>query len=201
MFFFSDLFFLFLLFVRYYFLCHRFKICTQYRTQGNVLFLFGIMWQYLAYVGTIWIESDPQNTLNFPCKALTHLKSFVRIKESIQKTPILSPYVFLYPFFDWNWLKNNKKGSKDKADSHRTTQPKDYGIMAGQIWWLRRVVVFALPPFGTYSVSFWFFRLSALLKWLSFFSVFFFWKVILRGSNASHLTKHHNQNSGLCFSL
>ena len=38
----------------------------------------------------------------------------------------------------------------------------------------------ALPPFGTYSVSFWFFRLSALFEWLSFFSVFFFWKIILR---------------------
>ena len=62
-------------------------------------------------------------------------------------------------------------------DSHRTTQPKDYGIMAGQIWWLRRVVVFALPPFGTYSVSFWFFTLSALIEWLSFFSVFLFWKI------------------------
>ena len=43
-------------------------------------------------------SSNPQNTLNFPCKALTHLKSFVRIKESIQKTPILSPYVFFVPF-------------------------------------------------------------------------------------------------------
>jgi hypothetical protein len=38
----------------------------------------------------------------------------------------------------------------------------------------------ALPPFGTYSVSFWFFRLSALIERLSFFSVFFFWKIILR---------------------
>ncbi|WP_277011582.1 hypothetical protein [Flavobacterium lindanitolerans] len=28
--------------------------------------------------------------------------------------------------------KKEQKGSKDKADSHRTTQPKDYGIMAGQ---------------------------------------------------------------------
>src|SRR5690606_31353100 len=27
------------------------------------------------------------------------------------------------------------------------------------------------------------FRLSALLKWLSFFSVFLFWKIILRGRN------------------
>ncbi|WP_353158827.1 hypothetical protein [Myroides odoratus] len=72
------------------------------------------------------------------------------------------------------YQKKEQKGSKGKAESHRNTQPKDYGIMAGQIWWLRRVVVFALPPFGTYSVSFWFFRLSALLKWLSFFSVFFF---------------------------
>ncbi|MEG1301894.1 MAG: hypothetical protein RSC93_14475, partial [Erysipelotrichaceae bacterium] len=41
----------------------------------------------------------------------------------------------------------------------------------------------ALPPFGTYSVSFWFFRLSALFEWLSFFSVFLFWKIILRGRN------------------
>jgi len=53
--------------------------------------------------------------------------------------------------------KKEKKESKDKADSHRTVQPKAYGIMAGQIWWLRRVFVFALPPFGTYSVSFWIF--------------------------------------------
>lgn len=72
------------------------------------------------------------------------------------------------------YQKKEQKGRKGKADSHRTTQPKDYGIMAGQIWWLRRVVVFALPPFGTYSVSFWVFRLSALIEWLSFFSVFSF---------------------------
>jgi len=28
--------------------------------------------------------------------------------------------------------KKEQKGSKDKADSHRTAQPKAYGIMAGQ---------------------------------------------------------------------
>jgi len=39
------------------------------------------------------------------------------------------------------WIKKRTKDSKDKADSHRTTQPKAYGIMAGQIWWLRPVVV------------------------------------------------------------
>ena len=54
-------------------------------------------------------------------------------------------------------------------DSHRTTQPKDYGIMAGQIWWLRRVVVFALPPFGTYSVSFWFFYHPCCEKHINYF--------------------------------
>ncbi|WP_407475436.1 hypothetical protein [Elizabethkingia anophelis] len=31
-----------------------------------------------------------------------------------------------------NVPKKEQKGSKGKADSHRTTQPKDYGIMAGQ---------------------------------------------------------------------
>ena len=41
-----------------------------------------------------------------------------------------------------------QKGSKDKADTHRTAQPKDYGIMAGQIRWLRRVVVLPCHPSG-----------------------------------------------------
>ena len=62
------------------------------------------------------------------------------------------------------------KGSKDKADSHRTTQPKAYGIMAGKYGGFAELLCF-LPPCGTYSVSFWSFRLSALLEWLSF-SVF-----------------------------
>jgi len=43
------------------------------------------------------------------------------------------------------WIKKRTKDSKCKADSHRTTQPKDYGIMAGQIWWLRPVIVFDCP--------------------------------------------------------
>jgi hypothetical protein len=72
--------------------------------------------------------------------------------------------------------KKEQKGSKDKADTHRTAQPKDYGIMAGQNKVASPSYCVALPPFGTYSVSFWFFRLSALIEWLSFFSVFFFWK-------------------------
>ena len=38
-------------------------------------------------------SSNPQNTLNFPCKALTHLKSFVRIKESITKNNQSFPYI------------------------------------------------------------------------------------------------------------
>jgi len=65
-------------------------------------------------------------------------------------------------------FKKEQKGSEAKADTHHTDQPKDYGIMAS-------------PPFGTYSVSFWFFRLSTLLKWLSFFSVFLFWKQFYEG--------------------
>jgi hypothetical protein len=44
--------------------------------------------------------------------------------------------------------KKNKKGSKAKADSHRTTQPKAYGIMAGQIRRLRQVVVLPCHPSG-----------------------------------------------------
>lgn len=32
-----------------------------------------------------------------------------------------------------NVPKKEQKGSKGKADSHRTAQPKDYGIMAGLI--------------------------------------------------------------------
>lgn len=36
------------------------------------------------------MQSNPQNTLNFPRKAPSYLKSFVRIWESIQKHPILS---------------------------------------------------------------------------------------------------------------
>lgn len=52
--------------------------------------------------------------------------------------------------------KKEQKDSKGKADTYRTAQPKDYGIMAGQKRWLRRVFCVALPPFGTYSVSFWF---------------------------------------------
>ena len=31
------------------------------------------------------------------------------------------------------YQKKEQKGRKGKADSHRTTQPKDYGIMAGQM--------------------------------------------------------------------
>jgi hypothetical protein len=71
--------------------------------------------------------------------------------------------------------------------------------MAGQIWWLRRVVVFALPPFGTYSVSFWFFRLSALLKWLSFFLFFVLENNFKREKRTTHTYRY--QNNGLCFSL
>ncbi|MFD1629840.1 hypothetical protein ACFSAH_08130 [Pseudopedobacter beijingensis] len=37
------------------------------------------------------MESNPQNTLNFPRKAPSHLKSFVRIRESIPKTPNTYP--------------------------------------------------------------------------------------------------------------
>ncbi|WP_208293403.1 hypothetical protein, partial [Myroides indicus] len=79
-------------------------------------------------------------------------------------------------FILYSCTKKEQKDSKDKADTHRTAQPKAYGIMAGQKRWLRRIFCVALPPFGIYSVSFWFFRLSALIEWLSFFSVFFFWK-------------------------
>lgn len=32
---------------------------SQYRTQENVLFSFGFLWQYLAYIGTIGMESNP----------------------------------------------------------------------------------------------------------------------------------------------
>jgi len=44
--------------------------------------------------------------------------------------------------------KKEQKDGKGKADSHRTTQPKDYGIMAGQKRWLRRVVVLPCHPSG-----------------------------------------------------
>lgn len=37
----------------------------------------------------------------------------------------------------------------------------------------------ALPPFGTYSVSFWFFAMPALGSCFLFFR-FFFWKKVLR---------------------
>jgi len=37
------------------------------------------------------------------------------------------------------------------------------------------IVVFALPPKGTYSVSFWFSAIARLFYLLSFFR-FFFWK-------------------------
>jgi hypothetical protein len=96
--------------------------------------------------------------------------------------------------------KKEQKGSKDKADSHRTTQPKAYGIMAGQIWWLRRVVVFAQPPFGTYSVSFWFFPCPPCLNGFLFFLFFCFEKYFLRESNAPPTTYSY-QNNGLCLSL
>ncbi|MFY0254205.1 hypothetical protein ACDQ55_09655 [Chitinophaga sp. 30R24] len=71
--------------------------------------------------------------------------------------------------------KKEQKGSKDKADTHRTAQPKDYGIMAGQIRWLRRVFYVPCLPSGLIPFPFGF-RLSTLFEWLSFFSVFFFWK-------------------------
>src|SRR5690606_7141136 len=48
----------------------------------------------------------------------------------------------------------------------------------------------ASPPFGTYSVSFWFFRLSTLLKWLSFFLFFCF------GNNFKR-EEYINQSNGL----
>ncbi len=97
--------------------------------------------------------------------------------------------------------KKNKKGSKAKADSHRTTPPKDYGIMAGQIRWLPSPgYCIALPPFGTYSVSFWFFRLSALIERLSFFSVFFFWKQFYEGGT-HHQPPHSPQNNGFVLLL
>lgn len=44
-----------------------------------------------------------------------------------------------------NVPEKEQKGSKDKADTHRTSQPKDYGIMSGQKRWLRRVVVLPCP--------------------------------------------------------
>ena len=136
----------FLLFVRYYFCAIGSKFANQYRTQGNVLFSFGIMWQYLAYVGTTWIESNPQNTLNFSHKALTDLKSFVRIKENIQNTLSLVLRVFCTLSFDWNWLKRIKK-RVDKVDSYHSLT-KDYGIMAGANGGFSRVCCVPLPPSG-----------------------------------------------------
>ena len=42
------------------------------------------------------------------------------------------------------------------AGIHRTSQPKDYGIMARLDDGFAGLQCAALPPFGTYSVSFWF---------------------------------------------
>ncbi|MDM1094212.1 hypothetical protein HXZ89_13365 [Myroides odoratimimus] len=69
------------------------------------------------------------------------------------------------------WIKKRTKDSKDKADSHLTTQLKDYGIMSGQIWWLRPVIVcdcpatlrdlfrflLVLPPVRLVKMAFFFF--------------------------------------------
>tara|TARA_Y100000815_G_scaffold262560_2_gene276073 strand:+ start:62936 stop:63232 length:297 start_codon:yes stop_codon:yes gene_type:complete len=82
--------------------------------------------------------------------------------------------------------KNEQKDSKDKADSHRTTQPKDYGIMAEQIWWLRPVIVCDCP--ATLRDLFRFllvFPPVRLVKMAFFFFCFFVLKTILRRSYAS----------------
>jgi len=72
------------------------------------------------------------------------------------------------------WIKKRTKGSKDKADSHRTTQPKDYGIMVGQKVGFAELLCDCPATLRDLFRFLLVFRLSALLKWLSFFSVFLF---------------------------
>jgi len=80
------------------------------------------------------------------------------------------------------WIKKRTKDSKDKVDSHRTTQPKDYGIMAVQIWWLRPVIVCDCP--ATLRDLFRFllvFPPVRLVKMAFFFFCFFVLETILKG--------------------
>gem|GEM_PF-3351013 len=70
--------------------------------------------------------------------------------------------------------KNEQKDSKDKADSHRTTQPKDYGIMVGQKGGFAELLCDCPATLRDLFRFLLVFRLSALLKCLSFFSIFLF---------------------------
>ncbi|WP_234108494.1 hypothetical protein [Chryseobacterium sp. R2A-55] len=69
--------------------------------------------------------------------------------------------------------KKEQKGSKGKADSHRTAQPKAYGIMAEQKGGFAELSCYPATLRDLFRFLL-VFRLSALLKWLSFFSVFLF---------------------------
>jgi len=77
--------------------------------------------------------------------------------------------------------KKEQKGSKGKADSHRTAQPKAYGIMAGQKGGFAQLLCDCPATLRDLFRFLLVLPLSALLKWLSFFSVFLFWKQFFRG--------------------
>jgi len=87
----------------------------------------------------------------------------------------------------YSCTKKEQKDSKDKADTHRTAQPKAYGIMAGQIWWLRRVAQLPYHPSGLIPFPFGFPPVR-LVKMAFFFCCFFLLETILRGRKTSTLS-------------
>ena len=114
---------------------------------------------------------------------------------------IQSSRVFLRIIFSKNYSQKEQKGSKSKADSHRTAQPKAYGIMAGQIRWLRPVIVFDCP--ATLRDLFRFLLVLPsvrLVKMAFFFFCFFVLENNFKRSYASLPTDGY-QNNGLCLSL